>query len=168
MSTLLVLRHAKSDWSADPAGYDEERPLARRGEKGADAIGRFIAATGNVPDEAVRSPARRVVETLDRAMGAGRWRCPVREVPSIYGGDPEALVAAARSAGDPGGEPGVLLLVGHEPGCSSFVSLLIGGGSVRMPTAALGAPRMRSRALVAVATRMRDPRVPRHTAPAGG
>ena len=32
----------------------------------------------------------------------------------------------------------LLMVVGHEPTCSQVVSLLIGGGLVRMPTAAIG------------------------------
>ena len=49
--TLLLLRHAKSDW---PTGVpDRERPLARRGEKAAKAVGRFLAANDLVPDQVI-------------------------------------------------------------------------------------------------------------------
>ena len=41
MKTLALFRHAKSDW-ADPRARDFERPLNKRGEKGALTMGRWI------------------------------------------------------------------------------------------------------------------------------
>jgi phosphohistidine phosphatase len=134
MRTVLVLRHAKSDWSAGPGASDLARPLSARGRRSADAIGRFIAETANVPDGVVRSPARRVVETLERAMAAGRWRCAVRESDRLYGYGFDVLVGEIRLEAD---STNTLLVVGHEPTCSEAVARLIGGGQVLMPTAAL-------------------------------
>ena len=134
MRTVLILRHAKSDWSAGPDASDLARPLSARGRRSADAIGRFIAETANIPDAVVRSPARRVVETLERAMAAGKWRCAVREADRLYGYGSEALVDEIRLEAD---LTNTVLVVGHEPTCSEAVSRLIGGGQVLMPTAAL-------------------------------
>ena len=134
MRTVLILRHAKSDWSAGPDASDLARPLSARGRRSADAIGRFIAETANIPDAVVRSPARRVVETLERAMAAGKWRCAVREADRLYGYGSEALVGEIRLEAD---LTNTVLVVGHEPTCSEAVSRLIGGGQVLMPTAAL-------------------------------
>ncbi|HXZ83304.1 MAG TPA: histidine phosphatase family protein [Acidimicrobiales bacterium] len=134
MRILLVLRHAKSDWSHGPDEPDTDRPLSARGRRSADAIGRFIAETGNIPDSAIRSPAKRVVETLTRAMEAGKWRCPVRDSDQLYGLGLEALVGEIRAEVD---STDVLLVVGHEPTCSEAIAHLIGGGHVIMPTAAL-------------------------------
>jgi phosphohistidine phosphatase len=132
--TVLVLRHAKSDWSHGPDEPDLARPLSSRGRRSADAIGRFIAESDNAPDAAVRSPAKRVGETLARAMEAGKWRCPVRESDQLYGCGVDAIVGEIRAEND---STGVLLVVGHEPNCSETVAHLIGGGQVLMPTAAL-------------------------------
>jgi phosphohistidine phosphatase len=132
--TLLVLRHAKSDWTHGPGEPDVARPLSARGRRAADTIGRFIAASGNVPDGAVRSPAHRVVETLERAMEAGKWRCAVRESERLYGFAVDAIVDEVRAEDD---ATSVLLVVGHEPTCAEMVAQLIGGGQVVMPTAAL-------------------------------
>ncbi|MFZ0059951.1 MAG: SixA phosphatase family protein [Acidimicrobiales bacterium] len=134
MHSVLVLRHAKSDWSHASEEPDLVRPLSPRGRRSADAIGRFIADSGNVPDGALRSPAARVVETLDRAMEAGKWRCAVRESDRLYGFGIDALVSEIRGEND---GTGVLLVVGHEPTCSEAVAALIGGGQVLMPTAAV-------------------------------
>ncbi len=134
MRTVLVLRHAKSDWSHGPREPDLDRPLSGRGRRSADAIGRFIAESDNIPDRVVHSPARRVIETLTRAMEAGKWRCAVRESDRLYGFGVDAIVSEIRAEND---STGVLLLVGHEPMCSELVAQLIGGGQVVMPTAAL-------------------------------
>lgn len=134
MTALLVFRHAKSDWSADPGGDDADRPLTKRGRKSAAEIGRFMAASSNVPDGAICSPARRAKETLEIAMEAGEWRCPVREEPALYGSVSAIILSEINAESD---ATDVLLVVGHEPDSSALVSLLIGGGSVRMPTAAL-------------------------------
>ena len=40
--TLILLRHAKSDWSGDEA--DVARPLAKRGRRQATDAGRWLAA----------------------------------------------------------------------------------------------------------------------------
>lgn len=131
---LILLRHGKSDWRADYGGDDRLRPLARRGHKAARTTGRFLARTDQVPDAAITSAALRAQETLRIAMDAGGWTCPVRSAESLYGGGVAALLAEIRR------EPaatGVLLAVGHEPTWSEAAALLIGGGRLRFPTAAL-------------------------------
>ena len=133
MPTLLLLRHGKSDWDADD-GDDRRRPLARRGEKAARSIGRFLARTGVVPDAAIVSPAVRAEMTLRLAMAAGDWTCPVRMAEPLYTGGASELLAEVDK------EPAttaVLLAVGHEPSWSNAATLLIGGGRLRFPTAAL-------------------------------
>ena len=55
--TLILLRHAKSDWSGDEAGI--ARPLGKRGRRQAPAAGRWLAANVDRVDLAVVSPASR-------------------------------------------------------------------------------------------------------------
>ena len=140
--SLLLLRHAKSAWPDGVA--DLERPLARRGERAAELVGRFLAAHGLVPDRVISSPARRAAETAERVLAA---------LDGASGGDP------------PGGDPATgalsveldrrlydgdalsavldglagssrLLAVGHEPDLVDVVRALC-GAEVRMPTAGL-------------------------------
>lgn len=87
-----------------------------------------------MPDGAICSPAVRVVETLERAMAAGKWECAVRESDRLYAYGLDALVSEIRLEAD---ATDVLLVVGHEPTCSEAVAHLIGGGQVRMATGAL-------------------------------
>lgn len=134
MPALLLLRHAKSDWDADGGPADHLRPLAKRGRRAAAALGRFLAGAEQVPDLAFTSPAARARETLELAMEAGGWSCPVREAASFYGAGSRAALAELASA--PAGTE-LLLAVGHEPVWSELASLLIGGGRLRVPTGAL-------------------------------
>ena len=134
MPALILLRHGKSDWDADDGGEDRARPLARRGRKAARRMGRFMARAGQVPDAAITSPAVRAADTLRLAMEGGGWSCPVRSAASLYGGGVPGMLAEVQQ--EPA-DTGVLLAVGHEPTSSETLSALVGGGEVRLPTAAL-------------------------------
>lgn len=131
MKRLYLIRHAKSDWDA-PAGGDHERPLAGRGVKAAKLMGRFLAATGQVPDAVVTSSALRARTTVELMAEAGGWRCPVRVTRSFYDGGPEGVLAEVRKQPD---DVGSLLVAGHEPTWSTLVRVLC-GGRVKMVTAA--------------------------------
>jgi phosphohistidine phosphatase len=133
MRTLLLLRHAKSDWDAG-AGEDFDRPLAKRGKKAAAEVGRFLRRAGAVPGEVLTSSAVRARTTVEVAAEAGGWDCPVRETRSLYEADPEDVVEEIRSLGS---RAEVLLVAGHEPAWSSLLALLVGGGTFHLPTAAL-------------------------------
>lgn len=132
MPSLLLLRHGKSDWDR-PVTSDEDRPVNGRGRRAAKVVGTFLARIGEVPDMVVTSPARRARETLDLAVEAGHWPCPVRVAGELYGRGPEAVLTLVRA------EPastGKLLLVGHEPTWSTAVEILT-GATVRFPTGSL-------------------------------
>ena len=133
MKTILLLRHGKSDWNAD-YGQDHDRPLNKRGHKAAQRMGRFLAASGVLPDQIVTSTAVRARTTLDLAREAGGLTAPVRATLDLYGAGPSDLLREIRTADE---SADVLLLVGHQPGWGETVSRLIGGGAVRFPTAAL-------------------------------
>ena len=63
MKRLILMRHAKSDWS-DLAATDHERGLNTRGIKSAKAIGNWLRREGLEPDEILCSDAARTRETL--------------------------------------------------------------------------------------------------------
>jgi phosphohistidine phosphatase len=129
--SLIVFRHGKSDWVA--GGDDRRRPLSSRCRRNAALMGRFLAASGQPPDVALCSPAVRASDTLRIAVEAGRWACEVRTCDALYSGLPETCDEVRRLA--PGSA--VAVLVGHEPTSSQLVGQLIGGGRVRLPTAAM-------------------------------
>jgi phosphohistidine phosphatase len=132
MPQLLIMRHAKSDWTSD-SGSDHGRTLAPRGVKAAKKIGRLLARDGRAPDLVLTSTAVRALKTVELAAEEGNWSCPVEQLEGLYGIEPPAVVTllAARDL------PERVMVVGHEPCWSALVALLIGGGRVRMPTAAV-------------------------------
>ena len=63
MTELLVMRHAKSDWSGFQADID--RPLNKRGQNDADLMGARLLAMNIIPDRIVSSPSQRTRDTVD-------------------------------------------------------------------------------------------------------
>lgn len=107
MPELLLLRHAKSDWDAD-YNRDFDRPLNDRGQKAAEAIGKYLDDQPSI-DRVLASPARRVVETLDRV---GR-HCDLPQpewIESLYGASQRMVMDLARHCGE-----GRVLIAGHNP-----------------------------------------------------
>lgn len=133
MTTLLVMRHAKSDWGSGVSS-DLERPLAPRGIAAAERMGGFLTRVGAVPDLVLSSPAVRARTTAELAAEAGGWTSGLEIVDAFYGGDWSDVAEAVRGLAD---EVGTILVAGHEPSWSDLVSVLIGGGRVAMPTAAV-------------------------------
>jgi phosphohistidine phosphatase len=133
MKTIVLLRHGKSDWASD-TGDDRDRPLAKRGQKAARAMGELLGRTGLAPDAAITSPAVRARTSLELAMKAGGWVCPVQVSEALYGEGPHrVLEEVARQSED----VTRVLLVGHEPVWSEVAGVLVGGGRHRVPTGAL-------------------------------
>ena len=132
MPRLILFRHGKSDWG-DPALEDRERPLKRRGQRAARAMGRFLAATGQVPEQALASPARRARDTLTLAAEAGGWSCPVEVVEALYTFDGQDLFDFLQALDRPVES---LLLTGHQPALGGLIERL-SGAQVRFPTAAM-------------------------------
>lgn len=132
MAILMIMRHAKSDWSIGGI-TDHDRPLAPRGVRAAGVMGRFIARCGQAPDLALTSTAVRASATVELAAAAGSWGCDIRPVAAFYGCDPETVLGELAAASE---LPERVLIAGHEPTWSDVVAVL-GGGRVRMPTAAV-------------------------------
>ena len=133
MKRLYVLRHGKSDWSADFSS-DHERPLAARGRKAAALIGHVVSSLGQVPDLVVTSTATRASDTAELAAAAGRWDCPIEREPALYGASTETVLDVIRRRGE---DHDRVMLVGHQPTWSELIGRLTGGSAVHFPTAAL-------------------------------
>ncbi|MFH8370694.1 SixA phosphatase family protein [Streptomyces sp. NPDC018031] len=117
---IVLLRHAKAEWSADS---DHERPLADRGRTDAPVAGRWLAGAGITPDLTVCSTAVRTRET---------WKLAVSELPQrprtvyderVYEASLGELIAVLNETSD---EVRDLLLVGHNPGVHALADALAG------------------------------------------
>ncbi len=123
--TLVLLRHAKSDW---PEGVgDHARPLAARGRRDAPGAGRWLRDHVGEPGLVLVSGAARTRETWALAQTAGGFvRSEVRITDELYGATPSALLELVRATPD---EVLTLLLVGHNPGTEDLADALAGVGS---------------------------------------
>jgi phosphohistidine phosphatase len=133
VKSILLLRHAKSDWNAS-FGNDHERPLNKRGRRAASVVGKFVQATDQITDLVLSSTATRARTTAELAVEAGRWKRPVELVPELYGASTEMVLDLIQRQNE---SDDSLMIVGHEPTCSDLVAKLTGGGHVQYPTAAL-------------------------------
>ena len=128
---LILLRHAKSDWSTgDP---DLRRPLTERGRRQAREAGRWLEANAPDVELAVISPARRTRETWE--LASSELTSPVRAVveDEVYAASGSALWAVVRRLDS---SVRTVILVGHNPGLEDLMSGLTGGW-VAMPTSCL-------------------------------
>lgn len=133
MKTLLLMRHAKSDWDAD-FETDHDRPINERGRRAAALMGEWLARTDQEPALVVSSTAVRAATTVDLAASSGDWSCPIRRDERIYEATARKLLEVA---GDTEEDFDSLMLVGHQPGMGALVATLVGGAEVRFPTAAV-------------------------------
>ena len=131
MKTLLLMRHAKSDWDAD-YGSDHDRPLNERGLRSARLMGRVLTEEDLVPDLIISSTAVRAKKTAELAIEAGGWSSEIRLDRSLYDEGPRGVLTVGASAPDVDG----LMLVGHQPTWSMLVSALT-GERAEMKTAAV-------------------------------
>ena len=90
MSTVILLRHGKSDWSGGEP--DELRPLAPRGRRQVPEAGRWLADNVGAIDLAVVSPAERTRETWRLAAAELAAPPPVREDDRVYAGSARSLL----------------------------------------------------------------------------
>lgn len=131
MSTLILLRHGKSDWSGGEP--DHLRPLAPRGLRQVPEAGRWLADNVGVIDLAVVSPAARTRETWRLAAAELEVSPPVRQDDRVYTGSAAALLDVVRQLPV---ELATVVLVGHNPGLEDLVARLT-GREVPMPTSAV-------------------------------
>ena len=116
--TLILTRHAKSDWGT-PGLDDFDRPLNDRGRRAAPRIGAWLAERGHRPDEVVVSGARRTVETWAGIATAFDPAPPVRTDRTLYDASAERILAALNRARAP-----ATMLIGHNPGIGNFARRL--------------------------------------------
>jgi phosphohistidine phosphatase len=135
VKTLLVLRHGKSSWG-DPALDDHDRPLKRRGRRGARSIGRQLRESGILPDLALSSTARRARSTARRCLTASGAQARLELTRDLYGtGATRYIEEIERRAG---GQHATVMVVGHNPDVEQLVEALTGEPTV-LKTAYLAA-----------------------------
>ena len=116
---ILLLRHAKSSWK-HPDLSDHDRPLNKRGRAAAPVIGAWLRQNGHVPDLILSSTSVRTRQTIESLNLPAEPAIHVEFLPELYHAAPEALLTALRSASD---TSNCVMIVGHQPGLSSFAGM---------------------------------------------
>ncbi len=117
---LLLLRHAKSDWSGNETD-DHDRPLSARGRDAAPRMGAYMVASGYEPALVLCSTARRTRETVKLLLAQLRTRPAIRYRRGLYLAEWPHLLEEVRDAT---AGASLLLIVGHNPGMQQLALAL--------------------------------------------
>ncbi|MET4158271.1 histidine phosphatase family protein [Agromyces sp. PvR057] len=133
MKTLMLVRHAKSDWG-QPGLADHDRPLNDRGLRDAPAMGARLRERGSVPDAIRSSTALRAQTTaklIARELGLDAASVELDE--RLYGSSPQTIL---RVVGELDDALGRAMIVAHNPGMADLAYDLTGSIG-EMPTCAV-------------------------------
>jgi phosphohistidine phosphatase len=141
MRRLMLLRHAKSDWSS-PGMPDRERPLNARGATDARTMSVYLAHHALIPDRILCSPAQRTRQTAEAIVQGWPKAAEIAYSDRLYEATPETIISLIRAVA---AEVQGLLVIGHNPGLHEAARMLVAAGDIeqrerlheKFPTAAL-------------------------------
>lgn len=116
MKRLILMRHAKSDWS-DPVTSDHNRRLNQRGVHSAAALGDWLRAHGLRPDHVLCSDATRTRETLERLKLGD---IPTTTTRQLYLAEPDVMEQLLHARSED-----CILMVAHNPGSAMLAESLL-------------------------------------------
>ena len=120
MKTLLLIRHAKSDWK-DKNLADLERPLNQRGQRTAPLMGALLHEKGWMPQLILTSSAARARQTTELLAAKAEYTGNILYLNSLYLAEPSAIIGALSTLSD---EFERVIVVGHNPGLECLVQIL--------------------------------------------
>ena len=117
--TLLLLRHAKSDWSENIIS-DHERPLSDRGVRNAITMANYLKSKNLKPDQIACSTALRTRQTADAVLSI--WPdVNIEYHKQLYLASAQDALDVLRQQ-DPAQR---VLMVGHNPTTEDLLRILI-------------------------------------------
>jgi phosphohistidine phosphatase len=138
MKTLILMRHAKSDWSQDELS-DFGRPLNKRGRRAASAMAAHLSGQGFVPDYALVSSSVRTRETWElmcEELGAAAPPHELRR--DLYLARPRTILEAINGISE---EHASAVILAHNPGIEQCAVLLAAADQDSAGEAALSSLR---------------------------
>jgi phosphohistidine phosphatase len=128
MKYLTILRHAKAK---APEAYDDDRarPLTKRGQSDAKAVGEVIALLRPQVDWIISSPAQRCHQTATAVAAVLKFDRELVWHESVYAATAEGLLDVLAQAPT---DREHLLLVGHNPSMADLISGLAAGAPTRL------------------------------------
>jgi phosphohistidine phosphatase len=141
MLRLMLLRHAKSDWTK-PGQRDRDRVLAPRGRSAAPQIGTYMARHKLLPERVICSTAVRTRQTWELVAAALPKAPAATFEDALYDADPDDIIDVIQATP---GDVRSLLVLGHNPGLHEVANLLVATGDLdarerlgeKLPTAGL-------------------------------
>ena len=134
ISTLTLLRHAKSSWK-NQHQLDSERPLNSRGNTDAIEMAKRLLDRQSVPDYILSSSAVRTRQTTAHLLTVFSATPPqVAYEDSLYLASPLTLLGSLVEVPDAASH---VMIVAHNPGIEELSATLTGISFDVMPTAAL-------------------------------
>ncbi len=134
MKNLLIMRHAKSDWS-DNSLADFDRPLNNRGKKAAPFMGTELLKRNKKPDLIISSPANRAKTTAEKVAEAVGYSKKIQLEKDFYFGYTDEIIEVLKKVDY---QNNTVLIFGHNPTFESLISVLANNNSyIRMPTASV-------------------------------
>lgn len=133
MKTLILARHAKSDW---PVGVpDIKRPLKKRGENDAAFLGKLLASQSFSPDMIISSPANRALSTAKIIARTLSFTEEIQVEDDIYYQGAAHLIQRVREFPP---SWNAAMVFGHNPTMEIAVQTLLGqDAEFLMPTSAM-------------------------------
>ncbi|HEX5653647.1 MAG TPA: histidine phosphatase family protein [Chitinophagaceae bacterium] len=121
MKILLLIRHAKSDWSSPTLG-DFDRPLNERGKRDAPVMAHRLLDQEIVIDAFIASPARRAKKTATIfAKAFKREKDAIIFKEELYGAPDSVFYEVIREAPD---KYKSIAVFSHNPGITDFANQL--------------------------------------------
>jgi phosphohistidine phosphatase len=128
---LIIVRHAKSDWTIANQ-TDFERVLNPRGKANAPEMALRLKNKGIVAQLILSSPAKRALKTAK--YFAETWQIPITAIQkeiTIYEANVNALLQVVTNLNS---ENNVVALFGHNPGLTDFCNYLSPNCIYNLPT----------------------------------
>jgi len=141
MKTLIIVRHAKSNWD-NPELSDFKRPLNKRGETDAPRMAKRLKEKDLTINTVISSPAVRALTTCHVFAGIlGFPKEQVQEIKELYHAGDEIILSVVRKLTD--NPKDVAMIFGHNPGLTDFVNNLMEEDIDNIPTAGVVACKLK-------------------------
>ncbi len=123
---IYFLRHAAAGQSKKDPAADEKRPLDKDGIDQCRYIGRTLAAMDIQVDAVISSPLKRASQTASLVANEMGYEGKLELHPALR---PQAAYEDFRALVDDNAKRESIMVVGHNPNLSRFLSLLLSGGT---------------------------------------
>lgn len=133
IKSIVIARHAKSDWSTGLPDHD--RPLNARGKEDAPRMAKALEEVGFKPDIFLSSTALRARTTAELVARHLAFHAGVRTDPNVYEGGYAHIMSLLQRLPDTVNNA---ILFGHNPILEDLVShLMLMQGAIVIPTSGM-------------------------------